>query len=478
VVAFELALLAFFVLVVVAFAMLLYSKQKRLQRANAELQQVSAQHQEARAYIAKIEDVARRYQGVLDLEGAMRQLEAQRAALAGEIQNTRATFQLEQQQLATEVQRLRHELALLSEEEYFVSFGIYQPRYDFETSEGYKRRLEWVRDQQKATVKAGGAAICPIEWNVGGDVKAGRKMVNNQLKLMLRAFNGECDAAIAKVRYNNIAALMQRITKTRDALNQLGSVKQCSITDAYLRLKLDELHLFHEYQVKKEAEKEEQRRIKEEIREEKQAQQELERARKKAEEEERRYEEALEKARADVQKATGAKHDKLLREIEALQQRLAEAQSNRERAVSQAQLTRSGHVYVISNIGSFGENVYKIGMTRRLEPMDRVKELGDASVPFPFDVHAMIRSKDAPTLENELHRRFNHRRVNLVNERKEYFNVSLTDIVSAVHELDGTIEFTLAAEAGDYRQSVALRKRQEQQLPTQSAPASYAAAAS
>ena len=510
-VALEVALIAFLVLVVIAFAVLLYSKQQRVEQADAQLKQMharlqeagaqlqqmggqlhektarlqqtsaqlektSAQNHEARAYITRIEDVARRYRGVLDVEDATRQLEAQRVALAGEIQSTRAAFQGEQQHLSAEIQRLRHELALLTEEEYFVTFGIYQPRYDFETSEKYKKRLTWVRDQQKATVKADGAAVCPITWHVGGDLDEGRKMVKNQLKLMLRAFNGECDAAIAKVRYDNIEALEQRIVRTRDALNALGSVKKCSITDAYLRLKLDELHLFHEYQVKKEEEKEEQKRIREEMREEKRAQQELDRALRQAEEEEHRYREALEKAQSDVQRATGAKHDKLLRQIESLQQRLAEAESQRERAVSRAQCTRAGHVYVLSNIGSFGEQVYKIGMTRRDEPMDRVKELGDASVPFPFDVHAMIRTDDAPTLENELHRRFGHRRVNLVNERKEYFNVSLNDIVSAVHELHGEIEFTLAAEAGDYRQSVALRKRQERAVPNQGAPASYEAA--
>ena len=130
--------------------------------------------------------------------------------------------------------------------------------------------------------------------------------------------------------------------------------------------------------------------------------------------------------------------------------------------MSMAQQTRRGHVYIISNIGSFGENVYKIGMTRRLDPMDRVRELGDASVPFPFDVHAIIFCEDAPTLEAKLHRALEQKRVNLINPRKEFFNVSLEEIENLVHENDATIEFTKLAEARDYRESMAIKKQNRQ----------------
>lgn len=135
--------------------------------------------------------------------------------------------------------------------------------------------------------------------------------------------------------------------------------------------------------------------------------------------------------------------------------------SFQERAISRAQMTRSGHVYVISNVGSFGEDVYKIGMTRRLDPMDRVRELGDASVPFRFDVHAIIYSEDAPTLENKLHKKFHHRRVNYINHRREFFRVSLDEITKAVHEYHGEIEFTLLAEADEYRKTVAFFKEND-----------------
>ncbi|MGE3727310.1 MAG: GIY-YIG nuclease family protein, partial [Candidatus Sericytochromatia bacterium] len=138
--------------------------------------------------------------------------------------------------------------------------------------------------------------------------------------------------------------------------------------------------------------------------------------------------------------------------------RLHDAEEAKKRAISQAQLTKCGHVYVISNIGSFGEDVFKIGMTRRLDPMDRVKELGDASVPFPFDVHAMIYSEDAPGLENQLHKLFNESRLNRVNNRKEFFRVGLKDIEKAAHKFGATVEFTKIAEAKEYRESVAFEK--------------------
>jgi hypothetical protein len=160
---------------------------------------------------------------------------------------------------------------------------------------------------------------------------------------------------------------------------------------------------------------------------------------------------------------------KLNSRIEELQNRIAEIEE-KKRAISQAMLTKTGHVYIISNVGSFGENIFKIGMTRRLEPMDRVKELGDASVPFPFDVHAMIRTSDAPTLENALHDHFDYRRLNLENQRKEFFRVSIDEIKEELLGLkdtlgiDSELKLTLLAEAKEYRMSQAKRKHLEQSL--------------
>lgn len=326
----------------------------------------------------------------------------------------------------------------------------------FATSEIYEQRLERIRDNQKEMLKAKTAAVGDIEWTVNGSVTEGRKSINQTLKLLLRAFNGECDAAIAKVRYNNVHVMEARIQKAFETVNSLAQVQRCRITTEYLSLKLEELYLAHEYQEKVYEEKEEQRRIREQMREEEQAQRELERARLEAEKEERRYEDALAKARVDVERAVGAKQLKLQEQIADLERRLLEAHSRKERAIAQAQLTRSGHVYIISNLGSFGEEVFKIGMTRRLDPMERINELGDASVPFEFDVHAVIYSEDAPGLENLLHRRFHWRRINRVNERKEFFRVGIEEIVEAVRDHNAVIEIVREAPAAEYRKTQAL----------------------
>lgn len=429
-----------------------------LLRRGAQLRRATQAAQAAAAEAERLQHIQAKYGGIADVDAERARIQQQSASLAARIQQAQQAAQAEQQQVSARLAELRRELAWLEDEAYFESYGLYQPKYDFDSSEKYRKKLEAVREQQKESVKSGRAASCPIQWTVSGSEAKGRKMVSDFLKLVLRAFNGECDAAIAKVRYNNVAALEERIGKTFEALNKLGAVNQCALSDEYLRLKLAELHLFHEYQEKLQAEKEEQRRIQEQIREEKQAQDELERAKRDAEKEEQRYQQALEKARSDMETATGQRHDKLMRQIEELQARLAEAQANKERAISRAQQTRSGFVYVISNIGSFGEHVYKIGMTRRSDPMDRVRELGDASVPFSFDVHAIISSEDAPALENALHRQFHHRRLNRVNERKEFFRVALAEIEAIVRQHHGQIEFTLMAEAMEYRQSLAIER--------------------
>lgn len=275
---------------------------------------------------------------------------------------------------------------------------------------------------------------------------------------MVRAFNGESDAAIMKVKWNNVQKMEERIKKAFEAINKLGEPTKIAITEKYLQLKLDELHLAYEYQEKLYQEREEQRQIREQMREEEKAQRELEKAQKDAELEELRKEDALIKARRELEAATGEELNRLNEQVAKLEQQLEEAREKKERALSMAQQTKKGHIYVISNIGSFGEDVYKIGMTRRLEPMDRVKELGDASVPFEFDVHAIIYSENAPELENKLHRRFDDKRINMVNYKKEFFNVSLEEVADAVKEMHGDFEFTLIAEAKQYRETLAIRE--------------------
>lgn len=346
------------------------------------------------------------------------------------------------------------------------SFGLYKPKYFYETSEDYKERLDEIYNQQKQMIKNKTAALCSTEWTVEGSKAKGRKMTNNNLKMILRAFNGEADAAIAKVKYNNINVMEKRIYNAQNNINNLSSANHCRLNEIYVDLKLEELYLNHEYAQKLQDEKEEQRLIREQMREEEKAQKEYEKAIKDAELEERKYQKALEQTKREYEKIMATKSEeeraKFSERIAQLEKELDEAKSLKERAISQAQLTRSGHVYIISNIGSFGEDIYKIGMTRRLEPEERVRELSGASVPFPFDIHAMIYSKDAPGLETLLHRTFNDKRVNLINQKREFFNISLEEIERFVLENHGEFKLTKHAEADQFRQTLSLKNNNEQ----------------
>jgi len=354
--------------------------------------------------------------------------------------------------------KLVKEAAIYDEEIELAELGFYKPHFDFDTSEKYKDQIASVKSKQKQMVSEKTAVYCTTEWTVEGSKAKGRTMTNRGIRLTARAFNNECDSAVANVRWNNADRMEQRIEKTFDAINKLNESNAIIIAHEYLELKVEELRLAHEYREKKQQEKEEQAEIRRQMREETKLEEEMDEALK----EEEKYQRLLERAKEDAEKSTGMKLDKLQEKIESLSKELADAHEKSERAKSMAQQTKSGHVYVLSNIGSFGEEVYKIGMTRRLEPLDRVKELGDASVPFIFDTHAMIFSNDAPDLESALHKRFNMQRINLVNNRKEFFNVSLKDIEEEVRKISSDAEFIETAEARQYRESNAIRAQRKE----------------
>lgn len=355
--------------------------------------------------------------------------------------------------------RLRKDVSLYESKLDLIEFGIYEPVYDFEKSEDYRTEQNRIIEQQKLMIQSETAATCRTEWTIDGSVTKGRATTKKYIKLVLRAFNGECNSQIAKVRWNNVNQMKERIRKSYETLNKLADGYSVSISYGFLELKLKEITLEYEFQVKRQEEKEEMRAIQEELREEEKARREFEQAQKQAEKEEETYQKALLKARKEVEKATGELQEELNTKILILEQELLLAQEKKELAMSMAQQTKRGHVYIISNIGSFGENVYKIGMTRRLEPIDRVKELGDASVPFQFDVHAMIYSDEARTLENELHKAFSNKKVNMLNYRKEFFNVNLEEIEKKIDELGFEAEFTILPEAMQYRETLALLEK-------------------
>ncbi len=356
-------------------------------------------------------------------------------------------------------ERLKAEVALLEENLEDISFGIYKPHYSFDAPEDYRKALEDIWQKKKEMVKAGQAAICETRWMVGDSTVKGERMTKQNIKVMLRAFNGEADAAVAKVSWNNVTTMEERIRRAFSAINSMGTANTIRIVPEYLELSLAELRLTYEHEKKKREVLEEQREIRERMREEERAQREFERAQLEAATEQERYEKALARARAEVEKAKGEEIEAANQRVLDLEAKLAEAQAKAERAKSMAEQTRRGYIYVISNIGSFGETVFKIGMTRRLDPLDRVRELGGASVPFQFDVHAMIYSEDAPSFEKNLHRKFADRSVNLVNMRKEFFDLHLDEIESFTKSQGMTMEFTKLAEAREFRETLALRQK-------------------
>ena len=418
------------------------------------------------AEIQELKTQLERYKSISDIEAEvtnqMNSLELMVSSKTSEVRTAEDNLNALNSNYKTALEtytKLRKEVGVFESKLDLIEFGVYEPVYDFEKSDEYRTEQNRIVEKQKAMVGANTAAICTTQWTVEGSEARGKAVVRVYKKLMLRAFNGECDVLIAKVKWNNVNQMKERMQKIFDAINKLGEGFKVHLNTEYFDLKRKELILEHEYQTKRQQEKEATRAIQEELREEEKAKREFEQAQREAQKEEMNYQKALDKARKEMELATGEKHDRLQTQIENLEQELKEAQEKKERALSMAQQTKRGHVYVISNIGSFGENVYKIGMTRRLEPEDRVKELGDASVPFQFDIHAMIYSDEAPTLEYELHKAFTDRKVNMLNYRKEFFNVTLEEIEQKIKDIGLNAEFSKIPEAMEYRETLAILEK-------------------
>ncbi|WP_076543082.1 DUF4041 domain-containing protein [Shewanella sp. UCD-KL21] len=352
-------------------------------------------------------------------------------------------------------------LDLYSRLDEYTSFGHFEmPDYLYETSIRFAEEIKDVRLQQKEMIKGKDAVTYPEVTVISKDKAFNRKILDGQVKLMLTAFNTECDFLIGKVSPSSFGRTLERIEKLANTLEKSAATLECGFNINYVELKFEECKLQYQYTLKKQEEIAEQNLIKERIREEQRAIKEYERAIAESEKEEKIYRNMLEKAREELMGASESERFIAEQRIAELERQLLEAETRGERAKSMAEQTRKGYVYVISNIGSFGEDVYKIGLTRRLEPMDRVKELGGASVPFTFDVHAMIYAEDAPALEAALHREFTSQRVNAVNLRKEFFQVDLNSIKEAVDNLSGMdTEFKMTALAEDYYESLRLQER-------------------
>lgn len=340
-----------------------------------------------------------------------------------------------------------------------IECGLYKPQFDFETSLEYKNKLEELYYEQKKKIKDNSALICKAPNQSDRLVK---KLIKNLSKLALNYFNNECRVIINKVKWNNANQMIERIYKIYENVNEiLEFPAEMEITKEYRDLKIKELQLTYEYELKKKDEKEREALFRETMKEEEKRRKEIEEAKRQTEFETNLYEKALKEIELKLQTAHETEKIRFEEEIEELKKKLEQCKEN-ERKISEAEKgVKNGHIYVISNIGSFGKEIYKIGMTRRLEPEERVDELGNASVPFKFDIHAMIKSDNAPELEYRLHKAFENKRVNRVNLRKEFFNVSLDEIAQEVHKYNANIMFVKEPEALEFRESQEIIKQQD-----------------
>ena len=410
---------------------------------------------------------------------AQEQLSAMRAAMTPEqreyvdmkdelfhLQQKKDEVSLQLSNMQNEVARLNQEAAQkknlliqMDEEILMQEFGLYQPKYDFVNSDAYKKRLDDIRQNQKLLIKNNAAVTGNMNWTVNGSLSQGQKMVKDMQKLLLRAFNAECDDLVEHVKYNNFESFQKRIRSSYESISKLGQIMSVSISPVYLNFKIQELELAFEYRQKKQQEKEEQKELRAKMREEARLQREIEEERKKTEKEQTHYLNALAKLNQQIEKASEEEKAALQEKKQELESHIDSLEETLKQIDYRESNQRAGYVYVISNIGSFGENVYKIGMTRRLDPMERIDELGDASVPFDFDVHAMIFSDDAPSLEAALHRAFENRKLNMVNTRREFFRVTLDEIKEVVKQnYDKTAEFVEVPEAEQFRISLKMQQ--------------------
>ena len=399
----------------------------------------------------KLED---RFSSVIDIEKEVDTVKDEKLKVEQSIQDLRTSY-ADKKKVYDELVK---EVAIFDEKIAMSQLGVYSPHFNFSDSDQFKAHIETVRAEQKALVSAKTAIKAYSDWEVGGSKSEGKKMTNRAVRLSLRAFNNECEAALTNVRWNNVSTMEKRIQRAFEQINKLNESLDIGITMEYYQLKLKELWLTHEYREKQK----EERDHKTEMNRLKREEERLTRDAAAAEKEEIRFQKLLDKAKKEAAQAIGADAEKYKAQIAELTKELDAAHAKAFRAKSMAEQTRAGYIYVLSNIGSFGEGVHKIGMTRRLDPNDRVQELGDASVPFLFDTHAMFYCEDAPTIEKELHKLFDKKRVNRANGRKEFFKVSLEEIQNEVRKIKPDIEFIKGIEAQEYFETLAMIKAEGQ----------------
>lgn len=399
------------------------------------------------------------------LRAEVQQLRRQRDEMATELRSY-LRIQAEAPKMRAEYAQLSRDLIETRETIMLQEVGIYEYNHLLKDAASYKAKLVGLQAQIKDCVKADNAVRKATSWTVNGSVRDGTRMVKEFSKLMLRAYNNEADSAVHSMKPYTLESSVARLEKAKEVITKLGSIMDIQIADRYHELRVEELRLTADYLAKVAEEKERDREVRARLREEEVAKREYERERERLRKEYAHYESAVASLQVRGDHEAAAREEGKLAEIQDAIDGLTRRDAN----------LKAGHVYVISNVGAFGENMVKVGMTRRLDPMDRVRELGDASVPFRYDVHAMVFSDDAVGLEHHLHRELADHRVNLVNVRREFFRVSPSEVRAILNRLDASIvTWVDEPEALEWRQSETVRRQaglaDAQAVPSSPTPA-------
>lgn len=424
-------------------------------KANAV--RLEADIQELQAKYADLEAKAKEV-GLLDLLAIQKQIRDEDARLAS-VQANLATSQSDVEAALSQLKTVQQQILGAEDTVQLESFALYEPKYQFTNSIDYKNRLDEIREEQKQSARSLSAGVDELDLPASNLTKAQwKKLRKDAAKLALRSFNSESEYCIDNVKFSNVEKMEERIRRSFETCNKLLNATDIFWKDIVLERRLQELYLAHEYQMKRQEEKEAARQAREDQREQEKLEKEIREARAKIDKERRHFTGALQKLQLRLSAASDQKErDDLNARIDELASLNSKLDEEEKLLDYREQNARAGYVYVISNIGAFGDGIYKIGMTRRLEPMDRVDELGDASVPFWFDVHALVFSDNAPALEAKLHSHFAAGRLNKVNGRKEFFRADLTEIEAVIRaNYDAVVEVVHAAPAEQYRESLRL----------------------
>ena len=342
----------------------------------------------------------------------------------------------ENAELVAEVDRLRE-----ASSDALIDVGYYSFTHRLDSAAAYREQLGYLQAEMKDAIKTGTAIDAAEGFIYNNSLAKGKKMVADLSKLMLRAYNAEAENCVRTARASNRDATLKRLDRAAASIAKLGDMMDMQITRTFHKLRTAEINLTVDYLMQRQQEKEQEREERAQLREQRRAEAELAAERERLDKERAHYQNVLAALDADDDR-----HD--------IEQRLADIEHSIASNDYRAANIRAGYVYVISNIGAFGPGMIKIGMTRRLEPMDRVKELGDASVPFGFDVHALFFADDAVSVEAELHRRFSHHRVNMINLRREFFYATPEEVRNELANITGKLlEYTTRPAADQYRLS-------------------------